>query len=185
MTVKQIQHLLNYLEYKCSVDGKYGNETKTRLMEFQRDFKGLEVSGTPDTATCKALKHAVAYDMYKASSTGLVFEGIEHFAPAEFACKCGGKWCNGYPEHPSRVLVEVAERTRNHFGRPMFVTSGVRCSKHNAYVGGVSNSKHLTGNAVDCYVSDTSGKDLMNYLGEQPEVKYCYIITGNVVHFDV
>lgn len=33
--------------------------------------------------------------------------------------------------------------------RPLNVNSGVRCKRHNAEVGGVSNSLHTTGQAVD------------------------------------
>jgi uncharacterized protein YcbK (DUF882 family) len=37
---------------------------------------------------------------------------------------------------------------------PFKITSGYRCEKHNQEVGGVKNSSHLKGYAVDIYVSN-------------------------------
>ena len=41
------------------------------------------------------------------------------------------------------------EPTRQHFGLPILVTSGYRCSMLNRLVGGVANSQHLEGEAAD------------------------------------
>ena len=47
------------------------------------------------------------------------------------------------------ALVRKADALRAHLGVPIHVSSGVRCKSHNAAVGGVSNSRHLTGKAMD------------------------------------
>lgn len=39
---------------------------------------------------------------------------------------------------------------------PLSVTSWLRSRKHNAQVGGVANSQHLTGEAVDIVLDDTN-----------------------------
>ena len=43
----------------------------------------------------------------------------------------------------------MADEIRRRAGVPLNVNSGVRCKRHNAEVGGVSNSLHTTGQAVD------------------------------------
>ena len=41
---------------------------------------------------------------------------------------------------------------RTHYGKPMTITSGLRCEYENNRVGGVSGSGHLKGKAVDFYM---------------------------------
>lgn len=49
-----------------------------------------------------------------------------------------------------RDLVEyILEPLRIHYGRPIIVTSGFRCTKLNKAVGGSSTSQHVKGQAVD------------------------------------
>lgn len=50
------------------------------------------------------------------------------------------------------VLVEdVLDPIRERFAVPMIITSGYRCEKVNKLVGGVDNSQHMKGEAVDFY----------------------------------
>lgn len=70
-----------------------------------------------------------------------------HFYRAEFACKCG---C-GYDTVDSLTL-EILEAVRKHFGSPVTITSGCRCSDHNRRVGGAYNSQHLFARAADIKV---------------------------------
>ena len=44
---------------------------------------------------------------------------------------------------------EVLEPLREHFGEPIYVSSGYRCPELNKAVGGVRNSQHMRGEAVD------------------------------------
>lgn len=46
-------------------------------------------------------------------------------------------------------LAVFLEIVRLYFGKPIIVTSGLRSAQHNAAIGGVSNSLHLIGKAVD------------------------------------
>lgn len=48
-----------------------------------------------------------------------------------------------------RLCVEVLQPIRNAWGKPIKVTSGYRCPKLNAAVGGVKNSQHILGQAAD------------------------------------
>ena len=68
----------------------------------------------------------------------------EHFSRSEFACKCG---C-GRADVDLR-LVSRLEALRRALGRPLIITSGVRCPEHNRTVGGKPTSAHLKGMAAD------------------------------------
>jgi uncharacterized protein YcbK (DUF882 family) len=46
-------------------------------------------------------------------------------------------------------LAEALERLRARLGRPVRITSGSRCARHNRAVGGVKDSRHLEGRAAD------------------------------------
>lgn len=187
MTVKQKQCLLYYLGYYVgSIDGDWGTLSKTATKAFQKDY-GLEVDGIFGDATAKAAKHAVTYGMPEKEepiTTSDWWDGIKHFKKAEFACKCGGKYCNGYPAEMKKTIVKVADDTREHFGSEAIVSSGLRCDQHNANVGGVSNSRHKYGKAIDfCIVGKTSAQ-VLSYVQKRPGVRYAYAIDGSFVHAD-
>lgn len=192
MTIKQKQALLFYLGYYVGdIDGDWGTLSKTACKAFQKDFGGLEVDGICGAATEKALKHAVAYGMpakkveeTKPSASGDFWDGIKHFKRSEFKCKCG-KHCNGFPVEPKEKLVKVADRVREHFGNRITVSSGVRCAQHNANVGGVANSRHKQGKAMDFCVSGMSASMVLTYVQKQPEIRYAYAIDSNYVHMDI
>lgn len=157
MTTLQIQHLLAYLGYdpgEC--DGALGKNTMEAVRRFQADY-GLTADGDPGAATKKMLIGAVAGTAAKVdkpaqtgqAKTGTFWDEIEFFTRAEFKCQCGGRYCNGYPAEPAEETVRMADEIRKRVGVPLTVNSGLRCKQHNAEVGGVSNSLHTTGQAVD------------------------------------
>jgi uncharacterized protein YcbK (DUF882 family) len=186
MTNKQKQLLLAYLGYYVgSIDGKFGTMSKAACKAFQKDF-GLTDSGICDEQTEKALKHAVAYGISrKEDAAGDFWKGIKHFSRDEFKCKCGEKYCDGFPAEMQPNVVKVADRARDHFGAACVVTSGVRCEQHNANVGGVANSRHKSGKAIDCYIKGVTAAQLLDYVQQQPEIRYAYAIDDSCVHFDV
>ena len=49
-------------------------------------------------------------------------------------------------------LVVLLQCIREHFGKPVHITSGYRTVAHNAAVGGSKSSQHLLGRAADLYV---------------------------------
>ncbi len=190
MTVKQKQNLLAYLGYYVGeIDGIWGTLSKTATKAFQKDFGGLTANGIVDADTEKALTHAVAFGIARKETTtkaetGTFWDGIKHFTRKEFKCKCGNIYCNGYPTEMKKGVVTVAERTREHFGSPATVSSGLRCSRHNANVGGVSNSRHLSGKAIDFCVKGKTSAQVLAYVQKQPEIRYAYAIDGQFVHID-
>lgn len=159
MTTSQIQHLLAYLGYDPGdCDGVMGRNTQAAVRRFQADY-GLTADGDPGAATQKMLIGAVAGTAVKvdkpaqtgtgAGKTGTFWDDIQFFSRAEFRCQCGGKYCNGYPAEPAEETVRMADEIRRRAGVALTVNSGLRCKRHNAEVGGVSNSLHTTGQAVD------------------------------------
>lgn len=205
MTIRQIQALLDYLGYNPGVvDGDNGPKTTAAIKAFQA-AEALVVDGVPGVQTQAALKGAVANDKFATDQSmpasgqppnaeGPAVPGfwadIRYFSrEAEFVCQCGGKYCSGFPAEPEEKLVRLAERVREHFGQPITVSSGVRCATHNANVGGVANSRHLSGKAVDFRVQGVSGATVLAYcqgLVNAGELRYAYRIkNGDYVHMDV
>ena len=191
MTVKQRQHLLAYLGYYVgNVDGIWGTLSETAMNAFKADFKGLDIPNMPENAPEKALKHAVAYDLFKTEQvkeeTGTFWDEIEYFDRSEFKCKCGGKYCNGYPAEPDERMVRIADQLRKNLGVPITIVSGLRCRTWNAIQGGVSNSQHMYGEAADIYAKGVSQSRVEAELDKIGGVRYHYAIKGSSnVHFDV
>ena len=73
-----------------------------------------------------------------------------NFTVAEFACKDGSD-----PVFVDSSLAALLQKIRDHFGRPVVITSGYRTAAHNAAVGGSKSSQHLLGRAADFWVEDT------------------------------
>lgn len=112
---------------------------------------------------------------------------FKNFSYSEFKCKCGGKYCNGYPVPFSYELAKNLQTIRTHFGQPLYITSPLRCEQHNKNSGGTANSKHKKGWAVDFYVKGVSFSELQKYCKTLPYYNYSYRINNNqdVIHFDI
>lgn len=110
---------------------------------------------------------------------------FKNFKMSELKCKCGGKYCNGFPVGFSYELLRQLQDIRNHFGKAVIITSGVRCNQHNKNVGGTSNSNHKKGKAVDFYVKGVSYNTLNSYVDKMPYKRYKYNICGSVMHYDI
>ena len=193
MTIRQRQHLLAYLGYYVgTVDGDWGSGSRAACTAFQQDFGGIVVDGHGGTETDKALKHAVAYDLFKVdisneeTTTGSFWDDIQYFKRDEFRCKCGGKYCNGFPAEPKEQLVRIADQLRKNLGVPITIVSGLRCPTWNQIQGGVADSQHQYGEAADIYCSGISQLRVETELDNIGGVRYHYPITGSSnVHFDI
>ena len=60
-------------------------------------------------------------------------------------------------------LVVLLQCIREHFGKPVHITSGYRTPEHNAEVGGSKSSQHLLGRAADIRVAGVSVEDVAAY----------------------
>lgn len=190
MTNEQKQCLLKYLGYyKANVDGIFGTQSKHATAGFQDDY-GLDPSGVFDEATEEMAKKAVAglVEPVPAPETEAphsFWDDIQYFKREEFRCKCGGKYCNGFPAEPHEKLLRMADRARAHFGVPAIVSSGVRCETHNRNVGGAAASRHMSGKAMDVRFTGISSSMALPYVQAQPECRYAYAIDGNYIHMDI
>ena len=155
MTLKQKQALLSYLGYYDGpLDGLWGEKSQRATIDFQRAYMAqTAVDGIFGAATEKRILEVIATGEEpvgdKMSATADWWKDIRYFTRAEFKCKCGGRFCNGYPVEIDMNMVKIADEIRNRIGKPIQINSGIRCKTHNANVGGVSNSQHLYGNAAD------------------------------------
>lgn len=196
MTTKQIQLLLTYLEYDPGpIDGLDGANTRDAIKAFQR-AEGLGVDGIAGSKTQTALKDAVWQDRFAKDNTvpssgqppdktGTFWDSIKYFTRDEpyIACSCGK--CGGFPVEPAEKLMRLADAVREAAGKPMIPTSTVRCKTHNAEVGGVWNSRHLLGHAMDFRIPGLSAAEVLSIVRQQKNVVYCYAIDAQHVHMDI
>ncbi|MGB9682877.1 MAG: YcbK family protein [bacterium] len=73
------------------------------------------------------------------------FQIAKNFNLKEFVCPCCGVVMI------DRKLVELLQALRDKIARPIIVTSGYRCPKHDIEVGGNGSSYHTKGMATDIY----------------------------------
>lgn len=177
METRKVQCLLYVLDYPVGeLDGVPGPKTRAAITAFQRDA-GLPETGEADSATEAALR--------KAAAQGSFWDSVRWFDREEFRCKCGGRFCSGYPAEMSARAVRIADAAREHFGRPAYVVSGLRCREWNARCGGVANSRHMTGEAIDLAVEGVDAQTLLAFVSAREHHRYSYAITDTNVHFDV
>jgi len=157
----KLQHLLGIPE-----DGIWGKQTDEAV--WQRFFNGEDE--LPEEAP---------------ETTGTFWDHIRYWTREEWRCQCGGKYCDGFPAEPDQTLVELVDDIRHDFGRPGHRSSGLRCEIHNRNEGGVWNSKHMEGKALDFFIEGVSGQQLLERALADPRTRYAYIISGQYVHVEV
>lgn len=108
------------------------------------------------------------------------YQVSKHFHRDEFRCK---DQCNSVII--CRKLVDMLQAVRDHFGVPVAIISGTRCTAHNKAVGGAPNSYHLKGMAADIRVANTKAQDVFRFLDENyGDVIGLYQISATNVHVD-
>lgn len=108
-----------------------------------------------------------------------------NFRVLEFACHDGADEILNSPE-----LVTALQAIRDHFAKPVRITSGYRTKSWNRKVGGVANSQHVQGTAADINVDDETPLSLYRAInngwvkGVDPSVIGLGLYKG-FVHIDV
>lgn len=82
------------------------------------------------------------------------------FRVSEFACH-GNGCCSTVTI--DEQLVKYVQMIRDHFGKPVTITSGYRCATHNKNVGGATGSRHAKGQAADIVVKDVAPAEVAKY----------------------
>jgi len=85
----------------------------------------------------------------------------KHFFRSEFACNCG---CG--QDTVDAELIEVVERVREHFDKPILITSGNRCLPYNKQIGGHPNSYHTKSRAADIVVKGINPPKVFEQIDE-------------------
>lgn len=82
-----------------------------------------------------------------------------NFKVSEFACKDGSDTV-----FISLILVSVLQQIRDHFGKPVIITSAYRNDAYNKKVGGADYSQHKYGKAADIYISGISPATIADFV---------------------
>lgn len=191
---------LNY--YKGEIDEIRGKLEIQATKDFQHDF-GLVVDGIFGEKTnavmvqvikeCQTILQCSKIDGMWGNETETnyqQFKGIKHFQHWEFKCPCG---CN--EERIDIRLVKILDDIRDYYNKPLHITSGVRCPKHNRELpGSSSTSWHLStrgGKASDIWLNDIKVTELLSHcidLRNQGKIRYTYTNGDNMsgaVHIDI
>ena len=146
-----------------------GEYNKTNLLKFQKiafPNNSNEWDSKYGTKTDNALR--TFYNVKRFAP---------NFSPSEFRCTCGR--CSGYPSFMKQVELKHIQAIRDHYKRPIKVTSALRCAYENSKVGGVPNSGHMRGYAIDFYqegITDTVNNRYasMKWITKQPNHEFTY-----------
>lgn len=195
MTDTQRQCLLTFLGYDTGGIGNgWGDKSRNAVEQVQEDL-GLVPDGIWGPQTEAAVLEAVyTYDIDAPVQEDpedpieALFAGIRYWCPEEFRCRCGeyhAPYCDGWPNIPSRTLLELADDIRHRAGAPAHRSSALRCERHNRDSGGVYNSRHLTGRALDFCVEGMPSGQLLAMAQADPRTRYAYAIDGSYIHVDV
>ena len=130
--------------------------TRTRCsFEVAAHDLGMQVTYLDPSGSQIGKKESIADT---ARVLGRMFDGIEYRGYGQeivedLAHYAGVPVWNGLTNefHPTQILADFLT-IREHFGKPVHITSGYRTAAHNAAVGGSKSSQHLLGRAADLYV---------------------------------
>ena len=107
---------------------------------------------------------------------------MKHFKQTEFHCPCG----KCVPKDISLEFGQKMDELRSKLGRPIKITSGIRCPEHNKAVGGVPNSQHVTGIAADISTAGYSSIDKYNLVKYAIELGFGGIgVAKSFIHVDI
>ena len=107
-----------------------------------------------------------------------------NFQSTEF--DCNGKGCCSKTLTDTK-LVEYLQAIRDHFGKPVKISSSYRCEIHNPKVGGVKSSLHIKGMAADIKVEGVEPAEIAKYaesIGVKGIGLYDTSKDGHFVHID-
>lgn len=91
---------------------------------------------------------------------GVVVKLSANFNSTEFDCH-GSGCCSVTLINP--ILVQYLQQIRDHFGKPITITSGYRCIRHNSNIGSGTGSQHVKGNAADIVVHGVAPREVAKY----------------------
>lgn len=106
-----------------------------------------------------------------------------YFTPSEMRCPCDA--CSSDSDVQfSEGFLTTLDNLRAACGFPFIVNSAFRCEAHNKAVGGVPNSYHLKGRAVDVSIHDLFFRDERKLAYWAAVYKLRLIYYDDFVHID-
>ena len=99
---------------------------------------------------------------YKTCVKGEAIKLSKNFNSTEFDCH--GNGCCSQTK-VNEKLIEYLQKIRDHFNKPISITSGYRCPSHNSSpsVGGTTGSRHTKGDAADIVVKGVAPAEVAKY----------------------
>jgi hypothetical protein len=83
-----------------------------------------------------------------------------NFDSSEFDCHGSGCCSSTLVDDK---LVTYLQQIREHFGKPVNISSGYRCATHNKNIGGATKSRHSKGQAADIYINGVTPAEIAKY----------------------
>lgn len=123
--------------------------------------------------------HGMTVQVYSKNKDGSK-QLSKNFKVREFACSDGTDTI-----FVSQELVDVLQKIRDHFGKPLIINSGYRTEAKNRAVGGAQYSQHKYGTAADIRISGVSQKRIAGYAEELLPNSGGIGIYSSFVHIDV
>ncbi|MEM6380083.1 MAG: D-Ala-D-Ala carboxypeptidase family metallohydrolase [Bacteroidota bacterium] len=111
-----------------------------------------------------------------------------NFSKMEFDSRDGSPMPNDVLENV-KELAENLQKIRDTLNQPIHINSGYRSPAHNAAIGGVPDSQHLTGKAADITMKNFTSKDLalrIEKMINNGEIKQGGVgLYNGFVHYDI
>jgi hypothetical protein len=76
------------------------------------------------------------------------------------------------------LCLAILQPVRNHYGKPVVVTSGFRNASTNEWVKGAKDSQHTKGEAADIHVAGVSGYDLAKWIARNTSFDQIILYPG-------
>lgn len=175
-TAKSVKEASNavLLKFECPYDQSAAVQNK-RASYGQNYYNKYAANGNKEGESVMG---------YKTCTKGKATKLSTYFNSTEFDCH-GSGCCS--TTLINETLVEYLQKIREHFGKPITITSGYRCAIHNRNVGGATGSRHSKGDAADIVVSGVTPREVAKYaesIGILGVGLYETNADGHFVHID-
>ena len=151
-TAKSVKEASNVvlLKFECPYDQSVAMQNK-RASYGQKYYDKYATNGNKESESVMG---------YKTCTKGSAVKLSNNFNSNELDCH-GNGCCS--QTLINETLVEYLQKIREHFGKPITITSGYRCPTHNKRIGGATGSRHSKGDAADIVVSGVSPREVAKY----------------------
>ena len=137
------------LKYECPADQSVSVQNK-RASYGQNYYNKYAEKGSSVTMGVKTYQESNRVQLSK------------NFNSYEFRCGIG-RSCSCSTILIDDKLIEYLQKIRDHFGKPLDITSAYRCPSYNKSVGGTTGSYHSKGMAADFKIDGVAPREIAKY----------------------